>query len=140
MYSNPSSATGERSVAEMLEAIRGLDVERGLRFSSGRLDTYVRRLRKFAASHIETANELRAAQAYRDPVELEHIAHSLRGLAAFLGATDLQNSAATVELGLRGEPDWDVSARDVESLCAVHQHLLVAIGQLPAEAEFENAA
>ena len=140
MYSNPNSATGERSLAEMLEAIRGLDVERGLRFSSGRFDTYVRRLHKFAASHLETANELRAAQAYRDPVQLEHIAHSLRGLAAFLGATDLQNSAATVEIGLRGEPDWNASAGHVESLCETHQRLLFAIGQLPMQAEFENAA
>jgi len=140
MYSNPGNATSERSLAEMLHAIQGLDMERGLRFASGRLDTYVRRLRKFAASHIETANELRAAQAYRDPVELEHIAHSLRGLAAFLGATDLQHSAAAVEIGLRSEPDWDVSARQVESLCATHQQLLLAIGRLPAEAEFQSAA
>jgi len=140
MYSNPSSATGERSLAEMLHAIQGLDVERGLRFASGRLDTYVRRLLKFAASHSETANELRAAHAYRDPVELEHIAHSLRGLAAFLGATDLQNCAASVEIGLRSEPDWEASAGHVESLCTTHQHLLVAIGQLPAQADFEKAA
>jgi len=41
-----AQATGERALAEMLQAIQGLDVERGLRFASGRLDNYVRRQRK----------------------------------------------------------------------------------------------
>jgi len=124
----------------MLHAIPGLDVERGLRFASNRLDNYVRRLRKFAASHADTANDLRAAHAYRDPAELEQIAHALRGLAAFLGAAHLQERATALEIGMRNQPDWDACAGEVESLCAVHEALLVAIASLPESPELANAA
>lgn len=138
MTSDPSGA----SLRATLEHIAGLDVERGLRFASGRIDSYLRRLRTYAASHAGTADELRAAHAWRDAIELRQLAHSLRGVAAFVGAVALQERAAALELALGERPDWDASATRVEALCAAHQALLGAIAALPQapEAELQHTA
>ncbi len=121
-------------------AIPGLDVERGLRFASGRLDHYLGRLRKYASTHADAASELRAAYAYRDAAELAHVAHTLRGVAAFLGAPSLQTAATALEIGLRHEPDWHASARDVEAVCEAHEALLHAIAAFEQQPALVDAA
>jgi len=123
-----------------MDAIPGLDVERGLRFAAGRLDHYLGRLRKYASIHAGAASELRAAHAYRDPAELAHIAHALRGVAAFLGAASLQTAATALEIGLRGEPDWDASAGHVEAVCDAHEALLHAIAAFDQQPAMVDAA
>lgn len=123
-----------------MQAIPGLDVERGLRFAAGRLDHYLGRLRKYASIHADAATELRAAHAHRDPAELVHIAHTLRGVAAFLGAASLQTTATVLETGLSDKLDWDASARDVEAVCEAHEALLHAIAAFEQQPALVNAA
>ncbi|MCC7549595.1 MAG: Hpt domain-containing protein [Burkholderiales bacterium] len=136
----PIDDSGNTALRAAMNAIPALDAERGLRFAAGRVDHYIQRLRKYASCHTDIADELRAAQAYRDPVELGHIAHTLRGVAAVLGARELQQSATDLETGLREGQDWRASASAVARVCAAHQALLEAIAALPETAELETAA
>ena len=99
-----------------LEAIPGLDVAAGLKISSGHIELYVRLLRKFLeTSYIES---LGRALAVNDLTTAIRGAHTLKGVAATLGATTLRASAARLEeklgaLQREQSPELDKEAREM---------------------------
>ena len=86
-----------------LAGIRGLDAEFGLQSVRGRVDTYHRLLNKFAYSHNDDFAEMRAQLDAGHPEEARRLAHSLKGAAATLGATQIQQSAQALELAIKEE-------------------------------------
>lgn len=87
-----------------------IDVATGLRYFGGREDAYHRMLGRFAALRASDASSVRAALSSGDPLAASRLAHSLKSMAATLGAETLRSASARVE-ALIGEGD----ARAVES-------------------------
>ena len=94
---NPPVALPKADVMTRLAAIPGLKPQLGLQNLAGKEASYLRVLSKFAAKHtVETAN-LRLALSEADLTTAKRIAHTLKGLAGTMGATDLQASAQLLD-------------------------------------------
>ena len=82
----------------LLAAIPGLNPEVGLRYASGREDLYLRLLGKFAQRN--DGQDLPASVAAGEYTGARRVAHTLKGIAATLGAEDLRNLAVDAEAAL----------------------------------------
>jgi two-component system, sensor histidine kinase and response regulator len=103
--------------------IAGLDVERGLRFTRGKEDLYLRILRGFFEEQRDLPRELARRLVASDRVGAERLVHTVRGLASGLGAHALAAAAEAVEATLRaGAPDGEVAAT-AATLRRVHEEL-----------------
>jgi two-component system sensor histidine kinase/response regulator len=91
---------GAPSLPPALRAIEGLDSAQGLRRTGGKLALYLSLLRKFVAAHGAADRQIADALAQGDDRAAERIAHSLKGVAGNLGATDLQHAAGLLEAAL----------------------------------------
>ncbi len=80
-----------------LDAIDGLDVDRGLRLFDGHAETYLRVLRHFATLYAGGMPQIDQALAADCVADLASAGHSLRGASASIGATRLEELAAAVE-------------------------------------------
>ncbi len=88
----------------------GVDIDSGLRRVLGKRELYQRLLGKFAASQAEVPAQVRAALAANQLESAERLAHSLKGLAGNLGATDLATLAATLESAIKDERHDELEA------------------------------
>ena len=88
----------------------GVDVASGLRRVLGKPQQYQRLLGKFAASQKDFPGQLRAALAAGEREIAERLAHSLKGLAGNLGATDLASQAAALESAIKDERHDELQA------------------------------
>jgi len=99
--------------------IAGIDAEFGLKSIGGRRERYESLLRKFAEKQAGTAEAIRIALLAGDASTAEREAHSLKGAASTLGATELAKHAADVEIAITTGQNVDEA---LESL----SHSLVA--------------
>jgi two-component system, sensor histidine kinase and response regulator len=100
-----------------LRQVRGLDVDAGLRRVLGKRDFYEDLLRRFVdGDDVRAIAALRTQLASADRDSAERTAHSLKGVAGTLGATDLQQSAAVLESALHDGQSAD--ELEAELLCA----------------------
>jgi PAS domain S-box-containing protein len=100
------SALSEGSPSAAVEiaeppAERLLDEARGLAYVGGRRSSYRRLLGKFAEMHGGDAAKVQAALAADDRGSAERTVHTVKGVAAMLGAVALQRSAGDLETRLR---------------------------------------
>jgi HPt (histidine-containing phosphotransfer) domain-containing protein len=84
-----------------LTAIPGLDAQRGLHTLCGHREAYLKLLRAFVSEHAEEMTRLREKLSQGDHNEARRRAHSLKGSAGNLGATELQAFAAGLEAAIR---------------------------------------
>ena len=84
-----------------LRNIDGLDVDAGLNIVRGKISSYLRVLRLFADGHRDDVAKLREHLAQQNIREAESAAHSLKGGAGGIGATDIQRVAAELERSLK---------------------------------------
>ena len=111
------------------------DVAAGLKTSNGKLDLYVRLQRKFAAK--DEFAQLHGHLASGDLAGARLVTHTLKGVAATLGAEQLRAAAASLEQDLiaaaaGGVPDADFAAR-AQALEAQYADLRAALlAVLPA--------
>ncbi len=94
-------ATAPGSAALSLEGIAGLDAAQGLRQLQGREALYLRLLRKFVADQADMPARLAAATDAGDWALAERLAHTVKGVAAQVGAMPLRDAAELLELALR---------------------------------------
>ncbi len=80
--------------------VAGLDVAQGLRQCNHNSTLYTTMLCKFVQSQAQSVHLIRSALAQGDGVTAERLAHTLKGLAASLGAQPLQQCAAALEQAL----------------------------------------
>ena len=105
-----------------------LDTARGLRYTGSDPAVYRRALRRFLDMHREDPRRLQElTEAGRFP-EAERLAHSLKGVAALLGAAPLQSQAAVVEKELHAPVDRAQVAARLRALETLHHATMVAIG------------
>jgi two-component system sensor histidine kinase/response regulator len=88
-----------------LPDVLGLDVQRGLAFANGDTALYLTLLHKFATDHAHAAHKLQQALRASDGGLAERIAHTLKGTASTLGATEIANLAATLEAQIGAHSD-----------------------------------
>jgi len=81
--------------------IAGLDTARGLASVAGNQTIYLKLLGRFVANHGDDAAKLRQTLVAGDPAEARLLAHTLKGVAATLGAEAVRQRAAEIELALR---------------------------------------
>jgi signal transduction histidine kinase/CheY-like chemotaxis protein len=118
--------------AELLAALRlvqGLDADQGLGLSNHNPSLYLTMLGKFVTSQEQATQQIQAALNARDAGRAELLAHTLKGLAASLGADPLRWSASALEQALHAQADTqllEVLLRDTE------QHLRALIAALRA--------
>jgi two-component system sensor histidine kinase/response regulator len=84
-----------------LADIPGLDTRLGLNRLAGRPASYIRLLRKFAERQPAEMASLQQALADGDLRTAKRVAHTLKGLAATMGATLLQSSSQRLEESIR---------------------------------------
>ena len=111
-----------------LQAIGGLDARAGLRRSLGKLDRYAHYLREFVRTQADAAE--RCAQALGRALwdEAARTAHTLRGLAAHVGAERLQACALNVELAARNHlADWRAHGDMQDELRRLVQEILARL-------------
>ena len=97
-----------------LADIEGLDLQAGLRATHGHEDRYRRILGIFTRSHRDEIAKLRQLLADGQHSDAERAAHTLKGSAGSVGATEVSRCAAELELALRQH----AAAEQVEALVA----------------------
>ncbi|MDP2434106.1 MAG: PAS domain S-box protein [Pseudomonadota bacterium] len=113
----------------------GLDPARGLALLRGQADKYLSLLRLFAESHGGDMARLREHLAASQFDAARHLAHSLKGVAATLGAHRLADQIARLEAALR-QPgsDCDGLIDDIEAGLSTLAAAILALPQRPVEA------
>jgi polar amino acid transport system substrate-binding protein len=120
---------GDAQQCEILD-IPGIDIQAGLATAQGNEALYRRLLLKFRDSQSDFAAEFATAQLDDDETAAMRCAHTLKGVAANIGATGVREAASLLEaacLAGRPEPEIDVL---VEQACAALQRVLPALATL----------
>jgi two-component system sensor histidine kinase/response regulator len=92
--------------AHPLWGIAGLDLAAGLRQALGRDGLYHNMLQKFVTGQADTPERLASALGAGDWVEAERVAHTLKGVAAQIGAKELHWLAERLEHAIhKREPE-----------------------------------
>jgi PAS domain S-box-containing protein len=110
-------------------SLPGLDPARGLALLRGQTDKYLRLLRLFAESHSGDMARLREHLAARQLDEARHLAHSLKGVVATLGAYHLAEQMVRLEADLK-QPEIDCESL-IDHIEAGLSTLAAAILALP---------
>lgn len=103
------SDSAGRALTEM--QLPGIDVETALRRVLGKTELYQRLLTKFASSQQDVIGRIRAAINVNDKQAAERLAHTLKGLAGNLGATEMHAQATALESAIT-----DSQGQELESL------------------------
>ncbi|HRE71667.1 MAG TPA: PAS domain-containing protein [Accumulibacter sp.] len=127
----PSTA-GAGQPRSTLGDIVGLDAAAGLQAADGDRSLYLRLLQLFAAQHGNDGERLRAHLAADRWDDARRLAHTLKGVAATIGATTLRERALALESALRAPVPGAGLGRAIAALDAALLPLAAAIGQLDA--------
>lgn len=95
------AATGMAGPAPLPGGVPGLDTVLGLQRALGRPALYADMLRRFAEGQRHVARDLSAAVQAQDWEQAERLAHTLRSVAANIGAQPLSSEAEALEQALR---------------------------------------
>jgi signal transduction histidine kinase/CheY-like chemotaxis protein/HAMP domain-containing protein len=105
----PQRPQGDDS--DRLPALAGLDTQDGLARVGGNRTLYLKLLRQFIEQQGPAVEQITEALARGDVGLAERIAHSLKGVAANLGATQVPSAAGALEQSIRDGAD----AKDVRA-------------------------
>ena len=126
-----SQATSADTAMEAgLSSIPGLDVKAGLRAVRGRMNSYRRLLGSFAETHDDDFSRIRQCIADNNHQEAVRLAHSLKGVAATLGAYDVQRTALALELALKENPQAAPVGMLIEEVALAYRSLRRALAEL----------
>ncbi len=108
-----------------LEGLPGIKVKSGLSKVSGNRALYRKLLGQFRDKYLDSAREVQALLTAGQNADATRLAHTIKGVAANLGADDLSRAAGEVEKALKaGHTDVDAL------LAAMDEHLTVVRGSL----------
>ncbi len=115
-------------MGDVLRAIPGLNVAAGLSVVRGDWEAYQRLLQRFCTERADAVGDLRAEVRLGSWNDARRIAHTLKGLAATMGAEPLRQAALAVETAIAGgEPDRDALQARLDTLDAELQALVSAL-------------
>ena len=101
----------QQGLLSALRRVQGLDVEQGLRLSNHNAALYLGMLEKFVKSQEQALHHTQQALQQADGLTAERLAHTLKGLAASMGAEPLRVLAAELEQALHRGADAEQLAR-----------------------------
>ena len=127
----PISEFQDREVPQgMLPDIPGIDIKAGLATAQGDQVLYRRLLIKFRDSQSDFAAEFAAARLDADDDAATRCAHTLKGVAANVGATEVRVAAAQLEAAcLAGQPEPEIEVL-LGSACAALDIVIPALAVL----------
>ncbi|MFN7152778.1 MAG: PAS domain S-box protein [Acidovorax sp.] len=99
-----------RALSVALPSVEGLDTTLGLQRALGKPVLYGEMLRRFAAGQANILNDFKQALAAGDVVLAERLAHTLRSVAANIGAQAVSDRAQALEGALRSQQTADTHA------------------------------
>jgi two-component system, sensor histidine kinase and response regulator len=117
----------EDSENDPLMKIEGLDVKAGMKRVLNKRSSYENLLRRFAAGESETISEIRAHLAAGDRESAVRTAHTLKGLAGTIGASLLQQRAASIESALKSNKTLNDINPELLDLSQELNRLIMAI-------------
>ncbi len=129
----PPALVQDGELAERIAAIPGLDAARGLKSVRGRLDNYLRLLRKYVESHDGDMALVRERLAAGDQSEAARLTHSLKGVAATLGVVGVLDRAKALEAALREREPVGDTEQLIAALETEQAAFAAAVRALPAE-------
>ncbi len=100
----PANAEPEDGLDALMQRLRSvpeLDVDLGLSRTNNNPGFYVSMLRKFVPKHRDAAQHIQDALTGGNTALAERLAHTLKGVAAHLGAEELQQCAGMLEENIR---------------------------------------
>lgn len=104
----PSDATPDAAPHEALpESLPGLDMEDGLHRVSNNTTLYRKLLIKLHDSYEKATAELRRLLDDNQREDAQRLAHSIKGVAGNVGASDLQQAAAELEAAIKDSNEHD---------------------------------
>ncbi len=103
-----------------LPEIDGLDTDSGLARLAGNRKLYLELLHRFAKDQAESSAQIAEALKTNDFSTSERIAHTVKGVAGTLGATEIQNTAALLETMFKNQQRDEAEQRlpEMENLIA----------------------
>ena len=128
---SPSTASAE--LMQALQHIPDLDLALGLRRTGGKPGFYVSMLSRFVLTKADETRHIRSCLDAQDFAGAHRLAHTLKSVAAILGATLLKNSALALEDQLRMPDPANVETIDalLADVAAHLQRLIQALQALP---------
>ncbi|MBF0127345.1 MAG: response regulator [Magnetococcales bacterium] len=127
----PSTGSGAS-----LPPLPGLDIHAALRIMGGNVALYLEILSRFACKHQKVCRAMADLLELREWDTLERTAHTLKGIAATIGALDLSNTAREIEQGAQERAGPEVFRPLLESATRELQAVLATIGNaIPARVE-----
>ncbi|WGS87334.1 PAS domain S-box protein [Methylomonas sp. UP202] len=116
---------------ERLRGIRGLDAERGVAMLRGDPVKYLQLLRQFAEHNRDDPTDIAQLLTRGDYKSARALSHTLKGVAATLGAVALAERIAPLDRALRDRLSADLCLPLIEACAAELQPLLQDIGDMP---------
>jgi len=116
-----------------LLSVPGLDVRIGLDRLLGKTSSYIGLLRRFVGSQSSMESALEAALFEGNTAEARRLAHTLKGLAATIGAMPLRDAAARLERALEDTSPGSVDEARAGTVLALRSLLEPLAAALPAE-------
>ncbi len=124
-----SESPPDTGVEEPIPEIAGIDIQLGLRRVLGKRKSYLRMLRKFIVNHEKTPEQLNELTAAGDHATTERLAHSLKGVAGSIGATNLQGLAEELETAIREQQPVEIIDTKRVTVCEELVRLMARINQ-----------
>jgi two-component system sensor histidine kinase/response regulator len=118
---------------EELPCIDGLDAQDGLTRVAGNRKLYLKLLRQFADQQGPAVAEITAALSAGDSALAERIAHTVKGVAANLGAKQVQSAAGALEEIIRHRGSADETEPALRQLAKVLDPLLDGLEKILPE-------
>jgi CheY-like chemotaxis protein len=127
----PAPAAQDQGLIQALRASHALDVDLGLMHTTNNPVLYASLLRKFVAAQEDAVQRMRASLDAADQATAERIAHTLKGVAGNLGATEVQHSADHLEANLRDGVRGEQLIAAIRGTDVVLGHLIHILKDLP---------
>jgi two-component system sensor histidine kinase/response regulator len=125
--SQPDKST-MNGVADLLD-IDGLDVNTALKLVRNRENLYLSILTKFIKNESNVPDRVRAALKANDWDTAELLAHSLKGLAAQIGARPLRDAAELLQFAIRRHDPAEAVATHLDATGQLLARLIHAVEQ-----------
>lgn len=123
----------ENRLRKALSQIAGLDTASGLHIVQQRFPLYLRLLRLYADNHRNDVEKLRDALNGGRQDEVKRLAHTLKGSSSNVGAVQIQQRSASIEMALREDIGVAAALRAIADLDGELQQLIQQLDDiLPA--------
>ena len=109
-------ASGADSGSSSAAHAQPIDREVGLKYAGGQVELYERMLGRFRDLHASDHVAVREALAAGDRTSVRRLLHSLKGLAAMVGALPLRDEALRLENLCKADATDEVLAADLDGL------------------------